>query len=603
MSPEQASAGEVDQRSDIFSLGVVLYELLTGSTPFQADHEAAVLYRIMHSDPPPLSNYSDDFPEKLQHVIDMALQKVAKERFGSAHEFLDALGELQSSLSGFPPMARAYRRPRFRSRSLRTAGIALVVVVVAAVVAVLLLQPRPAKPIESIAVLPLMDISPNPAGEYFTAGMTEALILNLSKIRGLRVTSRTSVMNFKDTSEPLTSIARKLGVDGVVEGSVLKMGDRVQITAQLVDASSDATLWGESFEADARDVLQLQRQVARAVARGIELELSPQEEVALAIAGPIDPDAHAAYLQGRFLWNQRSRESVPKSIEFFEEALEKEPRFADAWTGLAEAYAILQSYSTVSALEAYPKVLECATRALEIDSTSAAAYNALADAAYVYELNWEESEKLRKKALELNPSYATAHQWYAEFLSAMGRHDEALSEIRLAQRLDPLSMILTVVEAGIMRVARRYDDSIEVLLRAFERDSSFTPVLGGLRWSYYRIGDYDQTLEWQVRGMVVTGASDAEIDAVRSAYRNSGKAGLDRVSLDQLLERAKTERVHPRHLAGAHARLGNKEEALYWLERSYEERGIVLLRPKINPDFDSMRDDPGFQALMNRLRL
>ncbi len=316
------SAGEVDQRSDIFSLGVVLYELLTGSTPFQADHEAAVLYRIMHSDPPPLSNYSDDFPEKLQHVIDMALQKVAKERFGSAHEFLDALGELQSSLSGFPPMARAYRRPRFRSRSLRTAGIALVVVVVAAVVAVLLLQPRPAKPIESIAVLPLMDISPNPAGEYFTAGMTEALILNLSKIRGLRVTSRTSVMNFKDTSEPLTSIARKLGVDGVVEGSVLKMGDRVQITAQLVDASSDATLWGESFEADARDVLQLQRQVARAVARGIELELSPQEEVALAIAGPIDPDAHAAYLQGRFLWNQRSRESVPKSIEFFEEALE-----------------------------------------------------------------------------------------------------------------------------------------------------------------------------------------------------------------------------------------------------------------------------------------
>jgi serine/threonine protein kinase len=326
MSPEQASGSAVDQRSDVFSLGVVLYELVTGNTPFQADHEAAVLYGIMHSDPPPLSDYSHDVPDKLQHIIDRTLQKVAKERFGSAGEFLAALGELQASWSGLPPMARAYRRPRFRSRSLRTAGIAFVVVVVAAVVAVLSLQPRPAKPIESIAVLPLVDMSPDPAGEYFSAGMTEALILNLSKIRGLRVTSRTSVMNFKDTSEPLTSIARKLGVDGVVEGSVLKMGDRVQITAQLVDASSDATLWGESFESDARDVLQLQRQVARAVARGIELKLSPQEEVALAMADPIDPDAHAAYLQARFLWNQRSRESFPRSIELFEEALEKEPR-------------------------------------------------------------------------------------------------------------------------------------------------------------------------------------------------------------------------------------------------------------------------------------
>src|SRR5437899_5583015 len=327
--------------------------------------------------------------------------------------------------------------------------------------------------IESLAVLPLHNLSHDSEQEYFSDVMTDELITDLAKFGGLRVTSHTSVERYKDTKRPLPEIARELGVDAVVEGTVTRSGDRVRITAQLIDGRSDRHLWAESYERDLRDVLALQNEVSGDIAKEIQIKVTHPEKSLLASARPVSPEAHEAYLKGRYFWNKRSEEGVRKGIDYFEQATRIDPNYAVAYAGLAESYIVLNGYRFLPPTQAFPKAHAAALKALELDERLAEAHTSLGS--YQWEYEWDKSgaEKEFRRAIELNPSYATAHAWYAEELAALGRGDQALAEIRRAREVDPLSLPISVVAGWILYVERDNDQAIDQFQRTLELDSNF----------------------------------------------------------------------------------------------------------------------------------
>jgi TolB-like protein/Flp pilus assembly protein TadD len=455
--------------------------------------------------------------------------------------------------------------------------------------------------IESIAVLPLANLSGDPEQEYFADGMTEELITNLGKISALRVISRTSVMRYKKTEKPLPQIARELGVDGIVEGSVLRVGDRVRITAQLIQAEQERHLWAESYERDLRDILALQSEVARAIASEIKVRLTPQEQTRLASARPVNPDAHEAYLKGRYFWNKRTEEGLKKGIDFFGQALEKDPAYALAYTGLADCYYLLADYRFVPWKEAYPRAKGAATKALELDETLAEAHTSLALIKDRYEWDWPGAEREFKRAIELNPNYATAHHWYSNYLEEMGRHDEAIAEIKRAQQLDPLSLIINAVVGLRFRSARRYDEAIEQLRKTLEMDPNFAMahfLLGGV---YKQKGQYESAIAEYQKGRSASGGSVHLLAALGRAYAAAGKRRKALKILGELKELSKRRYVSASFVASIYVALGEKDQALEWLEKGYRDRDAAMVGLNWVPTFDPLRSDPRFEDLLRRM--
>jgi TolB-like protein/DNA-binding winged helix-turn-helix (wHTH) protein/Tfp pilus assembly protein PilF len=455
--------------------------------------------------------------------------------------------------------------------------------------------------IESIAVLPLENLSGDPEQEYFAEGMTDELIATLGKVSALRVISRTSAMRYKKTDKLLPQIARELNVDAVVEGSVLRAGDRVRITAQLVQATTDKHLWAETYEREMRDVLSLQEEIAKAIAQQVQAKLSPQEQTRLAVARPVNPEAHRLYLLGRFHWNKRTEEGFKNAIDHFQSALEIDPGYAAAYAGLADSYNMLSDWGFLPPKEAIPRGKAAAQKALEIDESLAEAHTSLALAYFEYDWDWAACEKEYKRAIELDPNYATTHQWYAEYLWAMKRHAEAIAEDQRAQQLDPLSPIISTDVASDYLFTRQYDEAIRRYRNALSLFPEFVPAHLWLGHTYMANGMHQQAIVAYQKAMSLSGASAAEVAALGQAYAKGGIRGYYLWELRRLREESKHRYVRAVDFAYLFAGLGEKDQAFSYLEKAYEDRDYKLGLLQVEPRFDPLRSDPRFQDLLRRM--
>jgi tetratricopeptide (TPR) repeat protein len=413
-------------------------------------------------------------------------------------------------------------------------------------------------------------------------------------------------MRYKKTEKPLPQIARELGVDGIVEGSVLRVGDRVRITAQLIQAEQERHLWAESYERDLRDVLALQSEVARAIASEIKAKVTPQEQTRLARARPVNPEAHELYLKGRYSWNKRTPEALKKSLEYFEQAIKKDPSYAPAYAGLADSYNMLGAgfYAVLPPKQAYPRAEAAATKALQLDSTLAEAHTSLAWSKIFFDWDWQGGEREFTQAIELNPGYANAHHWYAVYLTIMGRHSEAIAQDRKAESLDPLSLIISAdVALQALGPAGLYDQEMEQCRKTLEMDPSFPLAHACLSDSYKNKRMYKEAVAEMLKAIDLSGGSVVWVSALAQTYALAGRRDEAIKILNELKARSKQEYVSPNLFAYIYAGLGDKDQAFAWLEKAYEERSDLVGGLKVGRQLDPLRSDPRFQDLLRRMNL
>jgi TolB-like protein/DNA-binding winged helix-turn-helix (wHTH) protein/tetratricopeptide (TPR) repeat protein len=521
---------------------------------------------------------------------------------------------VDSGLLSPPSLEAVIHLPKTRQIPLRRAVVlgGLLVAVVSILLALSVRYVRNAAGLKvqpslfkSVVVLPFENLSGDKDQQYFTDGMTDELIAHLAKIRSLRVISRTSAMGYKGTHKTLSEIARDLNVDAVVEGTVLRSGDRVRITAELVQVSTDRHLWADTYESPFGDVLTLQSQVASAIVNEIRTNLTPEEQQRLASARPISPESYEDYLKGRFYWNKRSEEGLTKAIEYFQLATQKDPRSALAFAGLADCYSIIGSaiVGSVSSQAVAPKARAAALKALELDNSLAEAQTSLATVQFNYDWNWAAASSGFQRAIELNPSYATAYQRYSLYLMAMGRTQESLAQMNRARELDPLSISMSFSLGWRLYMAHQYAQAISQLRNTLEMDPNFALPRMVLGQAYEQKGMVPQAIAELQKAAAVSHDSPPMLGSLGHAFGVAGnKAEADKI-LGRLLEQSKKQYVSPFYVSIVYAGLHENEKALDWLEKAYEDRSNAIIFVKVDPDFDGLRSNPRFQLLLRRLAL
>ena len=603
MAPEQLRGKPADSRTDIFALGCVMYEMLTGNRAFAGDTAHEVGAAILQQDPLPLSETGTG----LERVVRRCLEKRPEDRFQSARDLGFAL---EATVGSSPAAPSSDVKRRFRL------GHALAVVFGAIIAALVVLPPEGlwqrlsshsdvVGPIRSIAVLPLENLSSDPEQEYFSDGMTEALITKLAQIGSLDVISRTSVMLYKNSQKPLPQIALELGVDAVVEGSVTRGENNVRIAVQLIHGATDRHLWAEEYQRPLRDILVLQGEVARAVAEEINAALSTEEEDRLLDEHQVDPDAHEAYLKGMHSFLQFTGDGLIKSIEYFEHAIELDPGYADPYAGLAAAHLNSTYFMGLAPTEVVPQARTALKKALEIDPNNAGAVLSAAWIEMTYDWDWAAAERSHLRALELEPSSSYVHGNYSYMLAAAGRFDEALDHARRAERLDPLSLFAGQQVGMMLYLARRYDESIAQLERTKELNPYFWFAYQRMAQALLATGDYQRGIETMQRGIELAGPDTVRSGehTLASLYARSGRRQGAVEILEELEEQAKSSYIPPSDLAQIYTALGSNDEAFEWLERAVEVRDADLFMARVSPVWDPLRDDPRFDALLRRLNL
>src|SRR6266513_1760001 len=462
---------------------------------------------------------------------------------------------------------------------------------------------RPSPVIRSLAVLPLESLSSDASQDYFADGMTDELISDLGQISALRVISRTSVMAYKHSRKPLPQIARELNVDAVVEGTVLRSGDQVRITAQLIEASADKHLWSQSYQGELRDTLALQNRVASAIADQIRINVNPQEQAALKSVKLVNPQAYESFLKGRYFWNKRTADGLKVALAYFNQAIDEDPKYAPAYSGLADTYALLGDwqYAVMTPKEALPQAKAAALKALELDSTLGEAHNSLAFCLDGFDWDFDAAGKEFRRAIELNPSYATSHHWYAWHLSLLGQYDEAIAEMSKAENLDPLSLIINADLAELLVLAHSYDESIRQSRKTIEMDPNFALAHNQLAQAYLQKHMNDEAVAELQKAAQLSGGSPTVMANLARAYVASGKRGEAIKLLSGLKKRSNATYSHGSEIAVIYAALGDTDQAMNWLEKGFEERfnpGVLL-----RPGFDPLRSDPRFQELVRRIGL
>lgn len=454
--------------------------------------------------------------------------------------------------------------------------------------------------IQAIAVLPLLNVSSDSSQEYFADGMTDEIITDLAKLAGPKVISRTSAMQFKGTHKTIPEIARELHVGAVLEGSVERSGDRMRVRVQLIDASTDQHLWAESYDRQVSDVLILEAELAQDIARQIEIRLTPQQQKNLAHNRTLNPQAFQDYLLGRHYWAMRTDESLEKAVEYFNRAIQEDPNDARSYAGLAQCYIVLPMVTTFPQAEAYPKSRDAANKAVALDDSLAEAHLAIAEVRFYQDWDFAGAEKEFKKTLDLNPNYSTGHQWYGEFLSLMARNEESIRELQTALALDPLSAVIHLQFGNALRDARQYDRALDQYREALKVDPKFWPPFEAMHWAYRRQGKFMESIpplrtaaqSWDAKSDLV-----ALVDQLPAEYSKGGRTGY-------LRHCVKIHEHYARpwfYLAVDYGALGDRENALVALNKSYENRDIELLLLLVDPDLDLLRSDPRFQELVRKV--
>jgi len=601
MAPEQLRGEGIDARTDIYAAGAVLYEMTTGQRPFPETQGPRLIDAILHQAPEPPSSVLRRVSPALENIILKCLDKDPERRYQSAKELRVDLERLSAPV----PVAAVSRSRAFPQWALVGAGTLV------ALVAVLLglnsgdlrerLLGRPSTAsITSLAVLPLANLSGDKEQDYFADGMTDTLISDLATIRALRVISRTSVMRYRDTKKPLPEIARELHVDAVVEGSVLRAGDKVRITAQLIGAVPERHLWAKSYDGELRDVLTLQREVARAIAQEIRVTLTEQEKAVLASARAVNPEVHEAYLKGRYHLNKAtSEEDFRIAINDFQRALAKDAAYAPAYAGVADAYVAMTDFY-LAPLQSMPKAKAAAMKALELNEALAEAHVSLANVLLYYDWNWQGVEKEVQRALELNPNSADAYDVLGNNLVPLGRYEEAVAAIKRALELDPLALYLYGDAGFIYHLGRQYDQSIEICNKALEFEPKFGRGRVCLAKAYAGKGQAHQAIAEAQKARQLT-KSPLHLAVLSGVYAVSGDRGEAEKLLKELIEISRQRYVCPYELATAYVGLGKRDEAFQMLEKAYQARSTCMIYLKTDPRFDPLRSDPRFQDLLRRV--